>query len=171
MTEPDPNPPGPAPEPPAGGSGPWMDDNPRMSVAASLVEVLQGSTAGGLPYPESTDPLNQGANAIKALAMALDTRGAGYKSMRGRSRMTFSGGRPPPINVTALGLTAIGGVLLSGEWGDGPPVPMTIAVETSVTTLTSIGLLGYCPPTPGSNPQNSSWYTGPCWVSWLVWGV
>lgn len=34
--------------------------------------VLQGTTPKGLPYPESTDPLNQGANAIKALALAVD---------------------------------------------------------------------------------------------------
>jgi hypothetical protein len=31
-----------------------------------------GTTTGGLPYPEPTDPVSAGANAIKALAQALD---------------------------------------------------------------------------------------------------
>lgn len=39
--------------------------------------VLSAVTPGGLPYPVSTDPANQGANAIKALALALDTSFAG----------------------------------------------------------------------------------------------
>lgn len=33
--------------------------------------ALLTNTSTGLPYPESTDALNQGANAIKALALAL----------------------------------------------------------------------------------------------------
>jgi hypothetical protein len=35
---------------------------------------LQGVTTSGLPYPESTAALQQGANDIKALALALDPR-------------------------------------------------------------------------------------------------
>lgn len=31
-----------------------------------------GTTTGGLPYPESTDPIAAGADAIKALALAVD---------------------------------------------------------------------------------------------------
>ena len=31
-----------------------------------------GTTAGGLPYPEPTDPIAAGADAIKALAQAID---------------------------------------------------------------------------------------------------
>ena len=34
----------------------------------------QSSTTAGLPYPESTAALQQGANDIKALALALDGR-------------------------------------------------------------------------------------------------
>lgn len=34
----------------------------------------QGTTTSGLPYPESTAALQQGANDIKALALALDPR-------------------------------------------------------------------------------------------------
>lgn len=33
------------------------------------------TTPGGLPYPDSTDDFNQGANDIKALALALSARG------------------------------------------------------------------------------------------------
>lgn len=31
-----------------------------------------GNTTNGLPYPENTDPITQGDDAIKALALALD---------------------------------------------------------------------------------------------------
>jgi hypothetical protein len=31
-----------------------------------------GTTAGGLPYPEPTDPIAEGADAIKALAEAIE---------------------------------------------------------------------------------------------------
>jgi len=33
-----------------------------------------GTTPGGLPYPEPTDPIAQGADAIKNLATAIDNR-------------------------------------------------------------------------------------------------
>jgi hypothetical protein len=39
--------------------------------------VTRSLTPSGLPYPESTAPANQGANDIKALALALDGRGHG----------------------------------------------------------------------------------------------
>lgn len=39
--------------------------------------TLRSLTPNGLPYPESTADKNQGANDIKALALALDARGAG----------------------------------------------------------------------------------------------
>jgi hypothetical protein len=38
------------------------------------INVLGGTTPGGLPYPVSSDPANQGANAIKALALAVDSK-------------------------------------------------------------------------------------------------
>ena len=44
---------------------------PSQEELDAAVDPL-GITPNGLPYPESTDPLNQGANAIKALATALD---------------------------------------------------------------------------------------------------
>lgn len=55
-------------------------------------------TPDGLPFPGSDDDLNQGANAIKALAVALDERGAGravrigYQTVRSSAangRLTF----------------------------------------------------------------------------------
>lgn len=36
--------------------------------------ALMGATPLGLPYPESSDPANQGANNIKALALATDNK-------------------------------------------------------------------------------------------------
>jgi len=38
------------------------------------VEALSGSTASGLPYPSDTDAVMLGAQAIKALADAIDRR-------------------------------------------------------------------------------------------------
>lgn len=38
------------------------------------VGLLGGATTNGLPYPSPTDPLYQGADAIRALAEALDPR-------------------------------------------------------------------------------------------------
>jgi hypothetical protein len=69
------------------------------------------STPNGLPYPESTDDLNQGANDIKALALALDPR-AGYIVEAGGGQFAVSGGncsinfkkafpRPPWVVVSA----------------------------------------------------------------------
>ena len=47
-------------------------------------------TPGGLPYPESTADLNQGANDIKALALALDQRGNGTLTQVGETSVAFN---------------------------------------------------------------------------------
>jgi hypothetical protein len=44
-----------------------------MSDRDAIIQPL-GSTAGGLPYPEDTDAVMLGAQAIKALANAIDNR-------------------------------------------------------------------------------------------------
>lgn len=51
--------------------------NPDLPAKFGNDAVLSAVTPGGLPYPVSGDPANQGANAIKALALALDTAFAG----------------------------------------------------------------------------------------------
>jgi hypothetical protein len=47
-----------------------------------------GQTAGGLPYPEPTMPVRDGAAAIKALADALQTRGAGARWVVDKQNVT-----------------------------------------------------------------------------------
>lgn len=163
-------PPSARPEPPEGGPA-WADLGDLAQVLPADA-VLMGTTPGGLPFPESSEPLTEAANAIKALAIAVENRGGGFVSTRGRVRLTFAGGRPtvpPPLPAGMFG--AIGGVLLSCEWGDGPAVPLSMAVETSLQGVTNLALLGYLPPVPGANPPESNWFGGPVWVSYLVWGT
>lgn len=45
---------------------------PDLPATLGNAEVLSANTPAGLPYPVSSDPANQGANAIKALALAVD---------------------------------------------------------------------------------------------------
>lgn len=65
----------------------------REQLHTRYLELGRGAvTPGGLPYPDPTDPVAEGANAIRALAEALDTTGwqaaniAGvvYKVMSGK---------------------------------------------------------------------------------------
>lgn len=48
-----------------------------MSDARDAIVMPTGVTPGGLPYPEDTDLVRQGAQAIKALAQAVDGRVTG----------------------------------------------------------------------------------------------
>jgi hypothetical protein len=50
--------------------------------------MTRSITPGGLPYPESSAPANQGANDIKALALAVDARGVGKLTQSGHISMT-----------------------------------------------------------------------------------
>jgi len=47
-----------------------------------------GQTAGGLPYPEGTEPVRDGDNAIKALADAMQARGVGNRWAAERQNIT-----------------------------------------------------------------------------------
>lgn len=47
---------------------------PTAADMRDAVEAFASTTPLGLPYPESSDPLNQGANDIKALATAVDNK-------------------------------------------------------------------------------------------------
>lgn len=74
------------------------------------------TTPNGLPYPDSTDDLNQGANDIKALALALDARGGAYLFQGGeRPSSAFGSARawvtfPTPFKAgTKPAVLAMGG--------------------------------------------------------------
>lgn len=66
-----------------------------------MTEPLASSTTNGLPYPESTDRLNQGAVAMKALATALEVRGYGLRMELGA--LTGSSGERPLLPTDANG--------------------------------------------------------------------
>jgi hypothetical protein len=70
-------------------------------------ELLGGTTpAMKLPYPESSDPLNQGANNIKALALAMDgvwTAGTGSPVSDSGGRVSFPHGLGKTPRVVVVG--------------------------------------------------------------------
>lgn len=124
--------------------------------------VLQGTTPSGLPYPESSDPLNQGANAIKALALALDGKGVGKRfEARTLSLLNFSGGLAVVNFVTAFAAPPV--VIWS------PGYPFTVNNTSFTTGVASIEaarctLAAYVvSPTPG-------WYSGGLTLSYLAIG-
>ena len=141
--------------------------DPEFDVA---VDPL-GTTTGGLPYPESSAPLNQGANDIKALALALEGRGLGFKSALGYvNAAAFNGGRY--TLVLPAGFTAAPYVLLTPYWGGttgNAPAPLNLNVETA--SATQVGLIALKPPPPGTPGSTSDWFTGTCGFAWLAWGT
>lgn len=58
-----------------------------------------GNTTNGLPYPEGTDPLAQGAAAIKALATAVDP----YVGDTGWSTIQAGTSTTPTIKIRRIG--------------------------------------------------------------------
>jgi hypothetical protein len=141
--------------------------DPEFDVA---VDPL-GTTTGGLPYPETSAPLNQGANDIKALALALEGRGLGYKSARGYlNAASFNGGRYSI--VLPAGFTTCIGCIVTGHWGGttgNNASPLVISVETM--TAAAVGLIALMPPQVGQAGTASAWFTGTSGLSWLAWGT
>lgn len=48
------------------------EPDPFELLVAGYLDGKGGTTSGGLPYPAASDPVNQGAAAIQALATAID---------------------------------------------------------------------------------------------------
>jgi len=89
-----------------------------------------GTTAGGLPYPEPTAPVRDGANNIKALADALQARGHGqriehrsvYAEMNAAGGFGIQWARPftaAPEVAWILGNAAAGFVPVAGMLASG----------------------------------------------------
>lgn len=89
-----------------------------------------GSTAGGLPYPEPTAPVRDGAGNIKSLADKLEARGHGerieertvYCTMNAAGGFGFSFARPfaqPPRVVWSIGNAVAGMVPVAGVLTNG----------------------------------------------------
>jgi|SRR5262245_12532347 len=78
-----------------------------------------GTTAGGLPYPEPTDPIAQGADAIKNLATKTEARYlSGFANVtsaaNGVCTVTFPAAFPSAPNVIAVLQFSTGGTDFTG---------------------------------------------------------
>jgi hypothetical protein len=130
------------------------------------IEPLAGTTTGGLPWPASTDPLTQGANDIKALALALDARGGGYGSLRGSGVYTFDSGGRATIPLPA-GLATFGGGFVMHLWDAAAPfAPMVCNLETSKCSTTKLGVWA-----AQAGTSTLTWWTTPARLCWLAWGT
>jgi len=131
---------------------------------------LQSASTDGLPFPESTDPLNQGANNIKALALALNDRGWGKRSEYRRvPAVAFSGGIgsvtfTSPFSVIPMVIWSPGHpfgasnlALTAGLFGDYGPAGEPIS-------KTGFKLIAY------KIAPAAGWYTGPLDVYYLAVG-
>jgi hypothetical protein len=94
-----------------------------------------GNTAGGLPYPEPTAPVRDGAGNIKSLADKLEARGHGqriehrsvYATMNAAGGFGISWARPfaaaPEVawilGNAASGIVPVAGMLASGITASG----------------------------------------------------
>lgn len=122
-------------------------------------------TTGGLPYPESTGPLNQGANDIKALALALQSRGGGAFTQSGRTSVSVAAGNATLTFPVAFKTGTVPLVVTSGTYGNGSDsisdaclvMPRNVAANTFTVVAYVI--------------TTSQWYTGPLLVNWIAVGV
>lgn len=120
-----------------------------------MTAALSSLTPAGLPYPESTADFNQGANDIKALALALDSRGAGAMVQAGESAVTFNAAVgsftfPKPFKAgTTPRVIAMGG---SGS-NAGDKV-LCVAVNSTSNTSCSVSAMRV------PNAAANAWATG-----------
>jgi hypothetical protein len=125
---------------------------------------LQGVTTGGLPYPESTGPLQQGANDIKALALAVDARGGGKLTQSGTTTVTFTAGNgsvtfPAPFKAGTVPV-----VLALPEFNAGSLVEAAVAM---VRTPSATGFQSVAYQVSGA----AGYFTGTAKVHWVAVGV
>ena len=127
------------------------------------IEPLTGTTAGGLPWPATTDPLNQGANDIKALAAALEARGHGIR-----------------VESRAVSVTTAGGIGTIAFAKSFPSVPVAVLITMAAPFGTSSQAFTYAvfnAPT-AANFQvavyqvapSAAWYAGAVTIHYTAWG-
>jgi hypothetical protein len=89
---------------------------PDLPATIGNGAVLSAVTpGGGLPYPVSSDPANQGANAIKALALALDPQ---YLELTGAgASQALPGNGWFQIPMTVIGASAGSAIIPSAAGG------------------------------------------------------
>lgn len=88
------------------------------------------NTPGGLPYPEPSDLANQGAGAIKSLALALDSN---YGYFSGYNTLG-SGVSGPAVMASGAGAWAV-----NKSWG-----PIPASVQGASLKITAAGLYAIC---------------------------
>lgn len=95
-------------------------------------------TPGGLPYPESTADFNQGANDMKALALALDSRGGGRLVQVGQQLLTFTSAVATLTFPTSFKAGTTPYVMVAGGTGanQNNQVPACVAVGPTATNVT-----------------------------------
>lgn len=91
--------------------------------------VQQSGTPGGLPYPESTASLSQGANDIKALALALDAR-LPYKTFH--SYAGYSTNATGDVSVATTGISNNAGLVATCEHPNGFYITKMSGANTGV---------------------------------------
>jgi hypothetical protein len=110
--------------------------------------VLAAATPGGLPYPISTDPANQGANAIKALALALDVA-QGSPWLRLTPAAGYAGDVFARIEGAYCSLagyltgTVASGTLLTLPVGYRPVMPSPLTYTTAICAAVTSGNSAY----------------------------
>lgn len=114
------------------------------------LDPRSGTTTGGLPYPSPSDPIAQGADAIKALAEALNP-GVFKAYAAGRGTKTFGGATASgtfTITLPAGRFTTIPIFLISSEntsaglWWAGVATSTTQAAAQGYATGGATGING-----------------------------
>lgn len=85
-----------------------------------------GATTNGYPYPESTDPVAQGANAIKALAQKIESNLAAAAA--GRTPISLSNASSGSATVT----------FPSGRFKSAPAVAATCESSSFFAAVSSV---------------------------------
>lgn len=107
---------------------------------------MPANTPNGLPYPLPTEPVADGADAIKALALALDPRLPGTYALRARTLTGLSSDSQGIVSVTAatMGLTtlvgAAGGVMWVSTFDGATPHLSSVRLASNVIQILVMGL-------------------------------
>jgi hypothetical protein len=124
-------------------------------------DLRTGVTTNGLPYPLSTDPLQQGANDIKALALALEARGHGLRVEHGVRQLTPNGAGEYTFFFTTPFAAAPSVVMCSTSASTGL-VPMMAAKSSGISAS---AVTGY-----GINGLNGAMITSVYYVNYIAVG-
>jgi hypothetical protein len=93
---------------------------------------MTGQTTNGLPYPDPTDPISQGATAIKNLATAMDPHGGdtGWVVLAVVSGAVIQNGRTPKIRKFG-GVVYLDGQIAANGSGFSVTIPAGYRPATS----------------------------------------